>query len=578
MSEEPLAEAAALLAEAWAKRSPGERSAFASRLTAAAPPSSLPEEDLRTVRERAALSGALAPADLVREFDRDRAAQVLDLLAPEFDRLQTDGRWVWMLRAEPRQDTLTRLTSTGQLPAALEQVAGIATDPAGDALRALAAARPLPETDSATKVQALAWAQPLGGFAGDLADVQRYAAIEWLHASYDGLIRRGVFGREDELAQLRAFAGEGLAPSRLVPVLPVVGPGGVGKSTLLGSFIQPYLERIAAGDATCPAVVVIDFDRLLFRPDAELELSFELTRQLGLAAPIAAADFSALRYQVRAEQQQSASDTYSPSSRAESSSREASSFESDVGVLVEMHELGRRPVLLMLDTFEEWQRERPEPDPPFSTWFAPEARILNWIDRVRADMRLEGLRVVVCGRADLGETAAEHDVEIRAPLHLDDLPEQAARELLEAASVDPGDTAALVRLVGRNPLTLNVAARFYLELPAGARRDFLAGDPLSASELTGDLRRAVLYDRFLEHIADPEVRKLAHPGLVLRRVTPDLVRACPGRALRARPGGPRQSHGAHEPAGQRGVAGPGDPRRPAPPVRRTRADAQAHAG
>ena len=330
MTEPPLpglAEATARVAEAWSRRSPGEQAAFANRLAALASTSSLPEDALRIVRERAALSGALAPADLVRGIGRERAAQVLDVLASDFDRmLQPDGRWAWMLRAESRQNTLARLTATGQLTTALGQVADIGTDPAGEALRALAATRTLPEADSATKAQALAWAQPLGGFAGDLAEVQRHAAIEWLYASYEVLVRYGVFGRELELTRLRAFAEEQPDPSRPIPLLPVIGMGGVGKSTLLGTFIQPYLDRIAAGDPTCPAVVVIDFDRLLFRPDAELELSFELTRQLGLAAPIAAADFSALRYQVQTEQQQSGSEGFTSGSapRARPARRPAS--------------------------------------------------------------------------------------------------------------------------------------------------------------------------------------------------------------------------------------------------------------
>jgi hypothetical protein len=33
-----------------------------------------------------------------------------------------------------------------------------------------------------------------------------------------------------------------------------------------------------------------------------------------------------------------------------------------------------------------------------------------------------------------------------------------------------------------------------------------------------------LYQRLLHHITDPEVRKLAHPGLVLRRITPGIIR------------------------------------------------------
>ena len=149
-----------------------------------------------------------------------------------------------------------------------------------------------------------------------------------------------------------------------VPLLPVIGMGGVGKSTLLGTFIQPYLGRIAR--ATRPARPLSSSTSTGFCSalSAELELSFELTRQLGLAAPIAAADFSALRYQVQTEQQQSGSKASQagPAPRARPARRPASKRD---GVLVRMHELDHRPVILVLDTFEEWQRERPDPETPW---------------------------------------------------------------------------------------------------------------------------------------------------------------------------------------------------------------------
>ena len=514
-----LTEAAALLARAWSQRSPGERSAFADRLAATSAPRDLPEDQLRTVRERAALSGAVAPAHLVGGLGRDGGARALDLLAAEFDRVQTAGRWSWVLRAESRRDALAQLRASGRLRTALDEVASIPTDLAGTALRSLARTGSVPPASPATVVQALAWAQPLGGLAGELAEAERQAALVSLRDSYDVLTRRGVFGREAELARLQAFAEEAPDPGRPVPVLAVTGIGGAGKSTVLGRFLQPYLGRIAAGDPAAPAVVVIDFDRVLFRPSAELELSFELTRQLGWAAPVAAADFAALRYQTRAGQQQSGSDTFQGISSTEGSTRAQGGLESEMRVLVDLHELGQRPVLLVLDTFEEWQRERP--DPPSATWNDPETRILNWINRVRYEMGLAGLRVVVSGRADL---PGLDGIQARSPLTIGDLRTQAARALLRSAGVRSRDTPAVVRLVGRNPLTLHVAARFYGGLADGPRREFLAGDPLSSGGLTEELRQAVLYGRFLEHIADEQVRKLAHPGLALRRVTPDLVR------------------------------------------------------
>src|SRR5207302_5892729 len=69
-----------------------------------------------------------------------------------------------------------------------------------------------------------------------------------------------------------------------------------------------------------------------------------------------------------------------------------------------------------------------------------------------------------------------------------------------------------------------VAARFYQRLTPDDRQRFLAGEDGTTQGLDEELRRAVLYDRFLSHIEDSRVQRLAHPGLVLRRVTADLVR------------------------------------------------------
>ncbi|BCB83282.1 hypothetical protein Psuf_005950 [Phytohabitans suffuscus] len=79
-------------------------------------------------------------------------------------------------------------------------------------------------------------------------------------------------------------------------------------------------------------------------------------------------------------------------------------------------------------------------------------------------------------------------------------------------------------MVGGNPLTLRVAARYAGHLDPAERDAFLAAGPEATRALDDELRRAVLYDRFLAHIEDDRVRALAHPGLVLRRVTPALIR------------------------------------------------------
>jgi hypothetical protein len=518
---------AAMLAESWAQRSPGEQSSFVNRLTAdAGQPIA---ESVRMVRQRGALSGAVAPRDLVRGISRVDADRLLDDVLVDFDRTLVDGNWTWTLRHGPRREVLARLAATGTLHEALTDAARIGTDAAGEVLRELARTGEqraehhdlAPEKQHRVVLQALTWAEPLGGHAGDLAEARRQAAVAAIRDSYETLLRRGFHGRAKELAALRRFAEARVRPERPVPFLTVTGVGGSGKSTLIAALIRPYLERLAAGDPTAPAVVVIDFDRVPFRVNAELELSFELTRQLGCAAPVASADFSVLRHQTREERKYTGDDVAQGHTNFESSIRTSTGFEHEAGVLVHMHELERRPVVLILDTFEEWQRDRPFSFADRNSWNDPEQRIMDWIGQLRDEMGLRGLRVIASGRA---EVSATDGVEATRTVRVGDLDRGSAIKLLGAAGVSGKPAGELVGAVGANPLTLRVAARFYRRLSKAERRRFVTEPHRRNPKLDHELRRAVLYDRFLDHIRDQRVRVLAHPGLALRRVTPDLVR------------------------------------------------------
>ncbi|MFI5838980.1 hypothetical protein ACIA8K_04595 [Catenuloplanes sp. NPDC051500] len=542
--------AVAAIREMWQDRSAGERSAFTSALT---PPPVVPtpsEDHITRVRVRAALSGAVDPAELGEP-------SVLEALSPEFDRSYVDGNWRWTLRSGPRRTVLRSLAgSPDRLAAGLADARSLPTDEAGLYLRSLAArtlpSAVLPGTAAALAepssrhadllrepqaspsalparlvLQALAWAEPLGGFAGDLAEARRRVRVEAVAASYGALLANGFFGRDEELARLRDFATVPVTPEdRPVPLLPVIGLGGAGKSTALAAFIEPYLRELGRPAATGPVVIVVDFDRVQFRIDAELELSFEVSRQLGNAHPVAAADFSALRYQAREERAGSAAARYAGSLAAGEGAGDAPAFERDASLLVRMHDLDNRAVLLILDTFEEWQRERPDPGRPRTGGNDPEARILRWIARLHDTMGLRGLRVILSGRADVAIDATEITgrVEVAEAVCLADLAPEAAAELLAAHGVPAEQAPALADLVGGSPLTLRVAARFFAHLSTDERATFIAGNAASVRDLDGDLRRELLYERFLGHIPDPRVRSLAHPGLVLRRVTAGLIR------------------------------------------------------
>lgn len=526
----PLDAVVAGLADLWARRPPAERSAFREQLTRTSSQDAPPADAASRVRTRAALSGVVAPWDLVAglELGPGVADQLLSYLLAEFDRLSTSDGWRWTLRSGPRTAVLSTLvTAAGDVVAALADAAQVPTDSAGMALRDVAArvtAGSVPTLPGETNVwlQALTWAAPLGGLAGDLAEARRLAGLQAVRANYRGLLRDGFVGRAAELRTLEVFATEPAEPGPDLPVLSVTGIGGAGKSTLLGAFVEPNLRRAEAGDGDGPITIVIDFDRVLYRAGAELELSFEFTRQLGHAVPAASADFAVLRRQTRAERIETGDDTALGGSAAESGLRGSFGFDIEAATLVRLHDLDRRPVVVVLDTFEEWQRDRLSWED--WSWHGPEQRIVEWLQGLRDMMGIGALRVIFSGRRtfDLGE-GPWPGVQLRETVELGDLPGADARALLRALKVPVSARSALVRAAGRNPLTLRVAAQFYARLASEESTAFLAAEPELRTNLDEDLRRAVLYDRFLAHIR-PEVRRVAHPGLVLRRVSPQLIR------------------------------------------------------
>ncbi|MFD0428169.1 hypothetical protein ACFQ60_08410 [Streptomyces zhihengii] len=81
----------------------------------------------------------------------------------------------------------------------------------------------------------------------------------------------------------------------------------------------------------------------------------------------------------------------------------------------------------------------------------------------------------------------------------------------------------VVRRFGTNPLSLKLVAEVIrqggpgaLDDPASRRQLSLLMDP---EQLQG-----ALYQRILDHLGDPALRRIASPGLTVRRVTPDVIR------------------------------------------------------
>jgi DNA/RNA endonuclease G (NUC1) len=539
--EEALAAFVATAQEAWSKRSEAEQTAFTSEIAPGA--RAMPRLDrnlLQRARERAALSGGFAPLALLAGWKVADRAPLLDAIATESDRTLMGDEWHWTLRSDRRERVITELAQSGRLGEALADAAQVDTDAAGRQLREVLAAAAVPKSapdpgSSLTHspaservpeaierhhialqelVQALTWAAPVRRDDAALYRVRQRARIAGKLAEFERLTR-GFVGRECELARLKTFIETDEPPNGPIPVLTIAGIGGSGKSTLLAQALKPLLESHNER-ATSPILVAIDFDRLLFRVGGDLELSFEVTQQLGLAVPAAAIEFEQLREQTRAARTERGEHLAASSVSLEGVIRSSYEFQYRASDIVRRHGLALQEVILILDTFEEWQREQ------LASRDDPVQRVVEWLTALKSQMGLERLSVVLGGRAPVSMQYAQ--LMFEPPIELGDLAPAEAEQLLRGRGVPAELAASLAAAAGGNPLVLQLAAHHFLALPPAEQTAFLADAGSGMAALDAVLRQGFLYDRFLRHVADEQVRKLAHPGLALRRVTKDLVR------------------------------------------------------
>jgi hypothetical protein len=326
----------------------------------------------------------------------------------------------------------------------------------------------------------------------DPALITRRTAWLTLLEPFELLAGKHFRGRQAELARLREYVGV-LAPGSSeqparptkpatprVPML-IYGPGGVGKSTLLARFI---LDHAQALERDRFPFVYLDFDR----PDVDsaepLTLLIEALDQLAVEYPEAEPRTAPIR-----------EGWLNLLHRPDLPDRARLAAAREFGSL--LHSLGAsdRPVVFVLDTFEEVQ------------WRSAEhvAKIWEMLGRISA--AAPQLRVVIAGRGEIAGYAVE-------PIALAGLDQSAAVGFLQAHGLTDAALAARVAAqVQGDPQSLELIARSYQQHGAPALDDLL--EP--------GLIRQKLYHRILGHVHDPDIRRLAHPGLVLRRVTPELI-------------------------------------------------------
>lgn len=404
----------------------------------------------------------------------------------------------WSLRDDVRRECLSALHELNQLDQALQANAGLKDNKRDMFAELLHHGLPTrlaelstDELDEYSTV--LDWMEPVGLVPAPVRVVvqsalERRLVLDPLRA----LVGRHFSGRDDEVRLLE----DHVHGRTQRPIMVVQGAGGAGKSTVLGRVLLE-LERQA--DRVPISFAYIDFDRPTNDPRQWERLLAHISRQLRLLHSLDddARAFSSLE------------STYSGIDRK----------AQKVSPLVGLEELAERlrqvrrgnapALVLVLDTFEEVQARGP----------GAVEDVLYLVETLR--LRIPSIKVIVAGRGSQQVVFPRAGTE--AVLDLGELDADIAEEVLAHLGVEePALRAAIVEKFGGNPLTLRLAAQAMRNASVDGIEP--AGQAEALTEAAADMVQGMLYGRILSHIADPEVVRVAYPGLAVRRVTVGVLR------------------------------------------------------
>ncbi len=442
---------------------------------------------------------------------------VQQFLAEDCERVATPLGERWSLRESVRLGALAALDAAGEL----RDFVG-ATDSADTAcqmaLRYIRGDAPALNRQTVEElrgcVTGVGWLARTSVPVPPLSEVRARLAAEGMLEPLRMLLADGFFGRQGELGRLADYARTPRPGRDEQPPLLIYGPGGAGKSTLVARFILDHFDT--AGDRF--PFAYLSFDRSELRLEQPLSLLAEAAAQLGSLFPVVADDASRLASAARSLVAATVAKVSSHRATRSSSSYDQEWEGSDEQVLVRRYAAlveraaGPGGVLnvWVLDTFEVAQRQ------------APSATFRLWVFFGRLRQACPGLRLMLCGRGPL-------DSEPTVDMPLGALDPVAATEMLRSQLADlnlPAEfLASIVSAVSAQPVSLRIAVLCIraaaVDGPssfgtAESRRDLLLG--LSGEEVEG-----VLYRRILDHIEDDDVRRIAHPGLALHRLTPEVI-------------------------------------------------------
>lgn len=487
--------------------------------------------DVWKYREAASVLASFAFAALRPTGAVTSSAAKTELLADCNIAHAEDGMLTWSLRRAVRQAALRRLLDSGSVESALRSNPQRPRTPEQSLLELyltggeLLPSDPRWSADGPALLQVAEWLADMPEFAARLPSIdgiRRRIESQQLLRPFRELVGESFAGRRRELARLSDYVGArdpgsfAASVSRVVdqvfsitdsPPLFINGPGGCGKSTLIARFI---LDHADLEDSSQFPFAYLDFDRSGLVPEEPITLLMEIMRQLAIEFPGMGASYQNIA-EAWAErltaQLSSPFQRKTPSPRAYFRLADRGQYLEEFAAFVNDLKNNDQPLLLVLDTFEEIQFR--------SMAFADE--VLHFLDELQS--RVPRLRTVLAGRAEI------HSERFRVrTMLIGNFDRDAAVAYLRGRGIRDEKTATTVfEQVGGSPLVLRLAADVArLEDTGATGITDLQGGWLSLFRT--QCIEVVLYKRILSHVYDERVQQLAYPGLVLRAITPELVK------------------------------------------------------
>lgn len=493
---------------------------------------------LRETQRAAAVRGWFSAPRLIDEVEwalavpeetADRQALLHDLRAMCIVDPANPDRWI--LRDRYREASIALLAEEGKLE---ETARAAADDPHAQLVDQMLTGGFDPDRastrDLVTASDVGRWLAAVPGRDAPRAD---YSAALELNLRNDELDRlsRGIVGREAELSRLMEFVHDAWRRgSWRLPLLRLEGIGGIGKSTLLAEFVRRRLVS-RYPDAI---LVWIDYDRLRIRSDEVTTVLAELSRQLGWALPDVTGPLQEARRRLREEPltRTAGSNDGAMTSRSLSESGDADpggGSEEQVAVraatdivAIALRQAGGEtatlPVLVVLDTVEQLERSEKSHDD-----------VLLALQMLR-ERALPKLALIASGRSVFSRGLTDEVEDHPEPLlglsrafsrqllaQREQLPEEHIERLIGAfADLSEEEFRQRVGI----PMLLTLLARLDRE----GRLD-LSGDDLDyiRNAASAEMAAGYIYNRVLDHLPE-ELRRIAHPGLVLRQMSAEVLR------------------------------------------------------